>query len=381
MENFNAYNPTSLHFGKNVCRKLPEILKTYGRRILFIYGKGSVIQNGIYNELMSLLDHAGFEITEFSGIKPNPVIEDIENAVRMGIKEKSDMILAVGGGSVIDSAKFVSICIPANFNPWDIVTGIQKPLSFVPLISVLTLAATGTEMNQFAVIQNHNTNEKVGFGSPLMYPKHSFLDPQYTFSVPLNQTAYGISDIIAHAFENFFGIGKSRIADKFAVQIISECMHFAPLVLSEPQNYEYRSNIMMLSTCALNGITVYGKTGGDWAVHSIGHTLSMLFDTPHGASLSIAYPAWFKLMKTRIPEKIKTLSKYLFGNDNIDDFINRMLSFYKSILSPVSLLEVGITPSNREKIFELMKNNKVTGNAHPLSENDYRFLLNEMYGK
>ncbi len=381
MENFTAYNPTSLHFGKNICSNLTDILKIYGKKVFLIYGKGSITKNGIYQDISKKLADAKFEVIEFSGIKPNPILEDIENAIDTAYRENPDIILAIGGGSVIDSAKIISVCINGKLDPWKVVKGKEKPLSAIPVITVLTLAATGTEMNHFAVIQNQKTKEKIGYRNNLMYPKHSFLDPEFTYTVSDNQTAYGISDIIAHSLENYFGYGVSGIADRFSIQIISECLRYAPLVLKEPNNYEYRANIMMLSTCALNGITAYGKTGGDWGVHAIGHTLSMLFDTPHGASLSIAYPAWLKLMKNLIPEKIQTLSTYLFNNDNIDEFINHLIQFYLSIGAPVTLQDIGIELKHREQIFNLMSRNKVSGYVYPLSENDYNQILDYMYGK
>lgn len=379
MNNFTINNPTVLHFGKDVLKELPDTLKEYGKNILLIYGKGSVVKNGYYQNVINLLKEESFNITEYSGIKSNPLIEDVEKAVKKGIENKVDTVLALGGGSVIDTAKTVAVSIPENLNPWDLVTMKLTPQKSLPVITILTLAATGTEMNPYAVIQNHETNEKIGFGYPVMFPKHSFLNPEYTYTVPEDYTAYGITDIIAHSLENFFGNGNSPLADRFAASIVNEAMFFAPLVLENPDNYEYRANILLQSTCALNGITSYGKSGGDWGVHSVGHILSLLYDMPHGATLSVAYPAWFKLMKNRIPERIEKLSELVFLHKDVNRFILDLETFFKSIDCPVSLKSEGFAETEKDVILKLLKKNKVSGSNFKLSDNDLEELVELMF--
>jgi len=378
MKNFTINNPTILHFGKDVLYELPKALNEYGKNILLIYGKGSVVKNGYYQKVINLLED--FNVFEYSGIKPNPVIKDVEKAVKVGIENKIDAILALGGGSVIDTAKTVAVSIPENLNPWDVVKMNMVPKKSLPVIAVLTLAATGTEMNPYAVIQNSETNEKIGFGFPIMFPKHSFIDPEFTFTVPEDYTAYGIVDIIAHAFENFFGKGNSPLADRFVASIVKEAMYFAPLVLGEPDNYDYRANILLQSTCALNGITSYGKAGGDWGVHSAGHILSLLYDMPHGATLSVVYPAWFKLQKERNSERLSRLAELIFDNPNVDKFITDLENFFISINSPINLKSEGFSESEKDVILQMMKQNKVNGNNYQLSEVDYSDLINLMFG-
>ena len=238
MKNFTINNPTILHFGKDVLKDLSKAANEFGKKILLMYGKGSVIRNGYYQSVVDILRKENFTITEYSGIKPNPIVEDVEKAVETGIKNEVDLIIALGGGSVIDTAKTTGVCIPENLNPWDVVKNKILPSKSLPVITILTLAATGTEMNPYAVIQNNRTNEKIGFGFPIMFPKHSFLNPEFTYSVPEDYTAYGITDIIAHASENFFGNGNSPLADRFAASIIKEAMYYAPLVLDEPERSE-----------------------------------------------------------------------------------------------------------------------------------------------
>lgn len=249
----------------------------------------------------------------------------------------------------------------------------------IPLICVLTLAATGTEMNDAAVVQNSETNEKIGFVHPLMFPKHSFLDPIYTYSVSSEYTAYGIVDLIAHTFEAFFAKGESCLADRIVQSIVLEAMRYANLVLQEPENYEYRANVLLQSTCALNGITAYGRAGsGDWGVHNIGHILSMLYDTPHGASLSIVYPAWLQLHKDRISERILKLAKLIFNVNSIDDFLLKLKSFFKSIKAPVRLSEIGIGKDKKTEILELLIKNKASGYNHKLTNEDFEKIVDLM---
>jgi len=379
MENFVAYNPVQLHFGKGVVSKLGTQAQKYGNKALVIYGRGSVKRNGSYQDVINQLQKSEIQYFDYSGIKSNPVVTDVRNAIELINQHQLEFIIAIGGGSVIDSAKVIAVCAVENLDPWSVMKSKLIPRKAMPLISVLTLAATGTEMNAAAVLQNPETNEKTGYVNPLMFPKQSYLDPVYTFSVSPEYTAYGIVDLIAHAFESYFAKGDSGLADRFVQVIVQEAFRYASLVLEEPENYEYRANIMLQSTCALNGITAYGRlSSGDWGVHDIGHTLSYLYDVPHGASLSIAYPAWLKLQESRIPERISKLGMLLFNTPNIEEFRQKLISFFKQIHSPVSLAEIGITNTKKNEIINLMKINKVGGMHHKLSEGDYTELVDLM---
>lgn len=379
MENFVLNNPTVLHFGKNVIEDLAEQIKQYGNKVLLVYGKGSVKKYGYYGKVTKQLKDSNISFVEFSGIKPNPNNKDADEAVKIGIEKKVDLVLALGGGSVIDSAKLIAVSIPENLKTWDVMKGVKVPSKALPIITILTVAATGTEMNHFSVLQNDTTKEKIGARNVMMYPKHSFLDPEFTYSVPKDYTAYGLVDIIAHSFENFFGQGNSPLADRFAVSIIKEVMNFAPLLLNDLNNYEYRANMMLQATYALNGTLAAGKTSGDWGTHSIGHILSLLYDLPHGASLSVAYPAWFKLMKERIPERIKQLSLLLFNTEDINLFISKMENFFNSINSPVYLQDAGIAIEKKQDIINLLTKNKASGYNYQFDE--YEKLVELMYRK
>lgn len=379
IENFKAYNPTRLHFGNDIVDNLNKTITKYGQNVLLIYGQGSVKKFGYYDKVASQLNQAGAKITEYSGIKPNPVIEDVRKASEKGSKANVDLIIALGGGSVIDSAKIISLSIASGHDGWDIMTRKVKPQKAVPLVCVLTLAATGTEMNAAAVVQNHASNEKIGFVNELIFPKESFLDPSFTLSVPKNYTAYGVVDLIAHALEAYFGEGEPSLTDRITFEIIKDAMQWGPHLLENLNNVDLRANIMLDATLALNGLTQYGKKGGDWGVHAIGHELSLLYDLPHGATLSIAYIAWLTLQKERIPERIIKLGQNLFGCNTVDECIDQLSAFFTKIGSPVSLNETEIKPDQKQKILKQLDSNEVSGMHHKLSNADHELLVDLMF--
>ena len=352
-----------------------DTIKPLGNKALFVSGGGSIKKNGIYDQVMGQLDEAGIEVIEYSGIKPNPLVDDVDKAAEMGRKENVDFIIAVGGGSVIDSAKVMSVAIPQDGPAWELVKGSVKASSSLPLVAVLTLAATGTEMNMFAVVQNPETKEKLGFRNPLMYPKYSYLDPQYTYSVSRDYTSWGITDLIAHCLEAYFGEGEATLSDKFVYSIIREAREFGLPLLENLQDYDLRARMMYAATSALNNLTAYGRKYGDWGVHSVGHILSVLYDVAHGASLSIVYPAWMKLHSDRIPGRIKELGKNLFGGHTVDDTIKGFEKLFAEIDSPVRLSQLEIPNIDHGLILKTMIDNKVGGNVYKLSPEDNQKLL------
>lgn len=380
MENFTIHNPVNLHFGQAVVKKLGAAASAYGNKALLVYGKGSVKKNGSYHQTLQSLQDAGIEVFEYDGIKSNPIIEDVDAAAALGRKHKVDMVVAVGGGSVIDSAKIIALTIPVDHSGWEFLDGGKKPQTAVPLICVLTLAATGTEMNSVAVVQSDRHKKKIGYGHRLMFPKHSFLDPDFTRSVPANYTAFGTIDLVAHALEAWFGEGDASLSDRFVIAIIQEAMKYGPDLMNDLENYDLRARIMYAATCALNGMTMPGRKSGDWGVHDLGHTLSLKWDLAHGATLSIVYPAWLKLHKEPAHDRITELGQALFGCNTPEDTIYKLEYFFKLLNSPVRLSEAGIslTAADTEALFEIMRINKVNGNFHKLDEKDYRFLIEHM---
>ena len=380
MEKFVLYNPVQLHFGEGVVETLGFAASTLGKKALVVLGKGSVKTNGSYDQTIRSLAAAGIDYVEYSGIKPNPLIEDVDQAAKLGREENVDMIVAIGGGSVIDSAKIIAITIPTAHSGWDFFEGNKKPLSAIPVIAVLTLAATGTEMNGTAVVQNNTLEKKLGFKHPLIYPKHSFLDPQFTTSVPANHTANGIIDLVAHALEVWFGLGEAPLSDRFITAIIKEAIEVGPKLMNDLQNKNLRARIMYAATCALNGMTLPGKKHGDWAVHGIGHCMSVMWDLAHGVTLSIAYPAWLKIQERRIPERIALLGKEVFGSNNSAETIQQFSDFFSHLGNPVTIPETGISITNddKQRFLSVMKKNKVNGLTHKLTEEDHQLIFDLM---
>ena len=379
MKNFLAFNPVKLHFGKNVVQELGTSASSHGKKALLVYGGGSVLRNGSYHDTRKQLQAQGIHVTEYNGIKPNPRVENVDEAAGIGRTEGVDMVVAVGGGSVIDSAKIIAICIAEGSDAWEVMTGKHKPASALPLIAVLTLAATGTEMNAVSVLQNSETKEKIGYRNDLIYPVHSFLDPSYTQSVPANHTAYGVVDLVAHCLEAWFGEGEATLSDRFVISVIKEAQEFGPKLMKDLDNYELRANIMWAATCALNNLTIYGRESGDWGVHALGHVLSFLYDTAHGATLSIIYPAWMKVLKERAGDRILQLGKELWGSSSVDQSIEGLESFFKSLGGPLKCQEEGIEAICKNEILSLMNKQDAGGMNFSLSDKEREELLEYMF--
>lgn len=378
IENFIAYNPTRLHFGKGVTETLGKTVSQYGKKVLLVYGKGSVKKYGYYDKVLEQLVRAGLGVREYHGIKPNPVVDDVRKAIALGKANKIEVIVAIGGGSVIDSAKIIGLSLANDIDPWEFMTWQAMPEKSIPLVTVLTLAATGTEMNAAAVLQNPETGQKLGFVNPMLFPKDSFLDPSFTATVPKDYTAYGIVDLIAHALEAFFGGGEPSVTDRITLAIIKDAMEWGPQLMADLQNIDLRANIMLDATMALNGLTSYGKTSGDWGVHGLGHELSFLYDLPHGATLSIAYPAWLRLQSERIPQRIQKLGMGLFGTTDLEETIEKLEAFFSSLGSPIRTIETGIDTSKKQEILNQMNKNKVSGMHHALDDDDRAKLVDWM---
>lgn len=375
MENFTIYNPVKVHFGAGVAEQLGTVAAAIHKKVLLVYGQGSIRNNGIYDLVMKQLADAGCEVWEYSGIKSNPVIEDVDTASALGRRNEVGLVLAVGGGSVIDSAKIIAAAIMTSCPAWDLVSRKTKPTGALPVIAVLTLAATGTEMNPFAVVQNQQLGVKTSFSSPYSFPVHSFLDPSFTLSVPANYTGYGIADLMAHVMEAWFGKGKSPLADRIVISILKEAMDAGPLLMKNLRDYTLRARIMYAATLALNGTTMHGRLHGDWGVHAAGHVLSLLYDVPHGASLTVVYPAWLRLMKNREPQRVEELLYHLFQTKDIEEGILMLEGFFRSISCPVKLTDLNLPDQADSTIVEQMIRNRVSGMHHQLDAEDYRNLV------
>jgi alcohol dehydrogenase YqhD (iron-dependent ADH family) len=378
MENFVIYNPTKVIFGKNAIEKLPKYIPSEIQNVLLLYGQGSILKNGIFKQVTAQLKLAGIEWKEFSGIRSNPLIEHVREAVEIVKENALQGIIAVGGGSVIDSAKAIAASAYYHGDPWDLFNGRYKPESVLPLFTVLTLAATGTEMNSFSVVQNEQQGLKGSFASPYVYPVISFLDPEYTMSVPSDYTGYGLTDVCAHAMEAFFGHGDAPLSDRFVASIINEILIAGPALLKDLHNYDLRARVMYAATMALNNLTVYGRVSGDWGVHGIGHELSLFYNIPHGATLSVVYPAWLRLQADRIPLRISRFGVLVFGTGVIRDVIRKTEQMFEQFECPIRLQQLGIEQLDEQLLLANLEKNKVSGYAQELQSDDYLKLIEYM---
>lgn len=380
MENFSAYNPTRIQFGRDCNKSIGTDAAQIGQKAFIIIGKGSVKKNGILEQVTKHLKTANIAFEIFEGIKSNPEYQDADAAVAQAKKFGAQMIIAVGGGSVIDTAKAVCAGFYSEHSVWEFYSGKGiKPTAALPLLVVLTLAATGTEMNRFTVLQDTANKHKRGWGNELLYPYISYLDPVYTFSVPAGYTAYGIADLMAHTFELFFGIDASPLSDHLASDIIKLALQYGPAAIANPNDYEARANLLWLSTVALNGTLNAGKRNGDFGVHAYEHVLSVLFDIPHGAGLSIIYPAWMKHFYGQIEAKMDFMAERTLGPGmNGKDFIDALEAFYGAIGTPKRLVEWGIGTDQHALIVQTLVDNKVRGSYFDMQKADYEAILKLM---
>lgn len=353
MNNFVLYNPTKIIFGTEAMAQLAENVAVYGHKLLLTYGQGSIKKNGIYSQVMSQL--RDFTVQEFGGIEPNPRLETLCQAIALAREFKPDLILAVGGGSVIDGSKLIAAGYGYNGDSWDIVTRKVEVKNPLPLATVLTVAATGSEMDPYAVISKWETKEKRSFGANSLLPKFSILDPRHTFSVSREQTAYGIVDIFSHVLEQYINttIG-SPLQDRFSESILLTLVENAPKVLEELNNYEARANIMLCSTMALNGLIAMG-VNEDWATYMIEHEISAFYDIPHGAGLAIITPRWMREVKEQKSRKIGQLGKRVFGlssegKELLEGTVDKVTNFFLSLGLKLNLSEWGID----DKYFDII---------------------------
>lgn len=294
MKNFHYHMPVDLFFGEGQLEQLAPQMKRFGNRVLLVYGGGSIKRNGIYQQILDIFTQEGISHWELAGVEPNPRLETVIRGVELCRTHKVELILAVGGGSSIDCAKVIAGSVHYDGNPWDIVLNSKLVKNALPLGVILTLSATGSEMDPMAVITNTDANLKYGVGHPDFIPKFSILDPTFTYTVPASQTAAGTADMMSHTFESYFTLNDGAfLINRLAEGILQTCIHYGPIALKEPENYEARANLMWASSLAINGLLKNGKEC-PWSVHAMEHALSAYYDVTHGVGLAILTPAWME---------------------------------------------------------------------------------------
>jgi hypothetical protein len=292
MNHFIYDIPTRVYFGEDQLGHLGEELSKYGKRVLLTYGGGSIKELGLYDKVVEEIEKAGLKLFELSGIEPNPRVSSVNQGAAICKKEKIDVLLAVGGGSVIDCTKFIGAATFYDGDAWDILMGKVTVAHCLPIIDVLTLAATGSEMDSAGVISNPETKDKIGLMFPVMRPKVSFLDPTNTYTVSRYQTACGAADMLSHIIEVYFNMNQDLyMLDAVMEGLMKTIIRFAPIAMEQPNNYEARANLMWTSSWAINGFVMGGKRQA-WSCHPIEHELSAIYDITHGLGLAILTPRW-----------------------------------------------------------------------------------------
>ncbi|MCL3780803.1 iron-containing alcohol dehydrogenase [Prolixibacteraceae bacterium JC049] len=365
MNNFQFYNPVHIEFGKGQISKLSKLVPA-NAKILMTYGGGSIKRNGVYDQVKEAL--SGHTLIEFSGIEPNPKYETLMKAVEIIRNEKIDFLLAVGGGSVIDGTKFISAAVNYEGDPWQIlahrdVSGIKDPL---PIGAVLTLPATGSEMNGNSVVTKAETKEKLAFGTPAVMPKFSILDPEVIYSLPKKQISNGIIDAFIHVLEQYLTYPvNSPIQDRFAESILATLVEEGPKVYAEPTNYDAAANFMWAATMALNGLIGVGVPQ-DWSTHMIGHELTAFHGIDHGRTLAIVLPGVMRVKQENKREKLLQYGERIWNitegtfEERLELIIAKTEAFFHSLETPTRLSDYEVPASTIDKICDRFEQRRIT---------------------
>jgi len=363
MQNFVFHNPTKILFGRNTVNSIGSESAAWGSKALLIYGKNSIKQNGLYDQVITSLQAAGIDVTEHGGVCPNPLLSHVRLGIEKVKKNNIEVIIAVGGGSVIDSAKAISAGALVEHDVWKFFTGKKSIKKTLPVTTVLTIAAAGSEMNSGMVITNDDTRGKFGFGNKLLYPKTSILDPEVTFTVQPDYTAYGAVDAVAHVLEFYMTASDpaTSVQDRLMEGLVENAMDSCNRCLDAPEDYNARADLMWTATLALNGLTAAGLGRVGFPMHMIEHSLSALYDIPHGAGLSIVIPGWLRWFMRTNESRIANLGRRVFPPTDLAAYsdeqmaqraITMLHNWFGRIGSPTSLEEADIPKTDIPKIAE-----------------------------
>ncbi|AEB06770.1 iron-containing alcohol dehydrogenase [Coriobacterium glomerans PW2] len=367
MNDFTFYSPTRFVFGRGAVDRVGRELAADGRRrALIVYGRGSVARTGTLQRVRSSLAAAGIEAAELGGVRPNPEIGSVRQGVRIAREMRSDIILALGGGSAIDAAKAIALATPYEGDAWDFFAKRAQPAAPLPVAVVLTIPASGSEASNSSVVSNDAEHLKSGINTDLIRPVCAIMDPELTFTLPPYQTAAGVCDMICHVMERFFsGEPAVTVTDGIGCSLIRSAIQMGPRVMADPLDYDARANLMWISTLAHNGLAglgmgVAGKRDGDWSAHALEHELSAL-DTSitHGAGLAVIFPAWMRHVWSAHPERFLTFGKEIFdiepveenplaAKDAIECSIDELQNFFVSLGMPRTLAELGLVEDDIE---------------------------------
>lgn len=386
MENFTFCSPTNFVFGKGTEEKVGELCSKYGaKKILIVYGGGSVVRSGLLDRVKDSLTKAGLVYTELGGVKPNPEDDKVREGIKMVREEGIDFLLPVGGGSTIDTAKGIACGALYDGDFWDFYVGKSVIQKAMPVGVVLTIPAAGSEGSGNSVITNTSTMQKLSLRCPdHLRPVFSIMNPELTFTLSPYQTACGICDMMVHIFERYFTNSEAvGISDRLCEGILESIMEEAPKVMADPENYEARANLMWAGNIAHNGTCGIGRIE-DWSSHFIEHEISSMYGVTHGAGLSVIFPAWMEFTSKINPSKAKQLSIRVLGvspnylNDDVIALgINKLREFWKSLGLPVTMHELGVDNPDIDALVRNLHANKgeIIGNYVPLTKDMTRQIL------
>lgn len=365
MNNFVFFPATKYVFGRGVENKVADELKAFGmKKPLIVYGKGSVVRSGLLDRVKKSLEEAGIPYAELGGVQPNPVDTKVYEGIELAKKEGIDSVLAVGGGSAIDTAKAIAAAMPYDGDFWDFYCGKAKVKNALPVGVVLTIPAAGSEGSGNTVITKLDGLHKLGMGSDVLRPKFALMNPKLTFTLPPYQTAAGITDMMAHIMERYFTNTQNvEITDRVAEGVLKAIIEEAPKVIANPEDYDARANIMWSGTLAHNGVCSGGREE-DWSTHALEHELSAVYGVTHGAGLAVMFPAWMTYAKDGNPGKLAQFARRVFDVVEPDDSkaaalgIEALKSFLTSIGMPVSMKELGIEKPDVKLLAEKVTENK-----------------------
>ncbi len=383
MENFTFKNATKIIFGKNTENQAGSEIKKYGSRVLLHYGSGSIKKHGLYGRVIKSLRDDRLEIVELGGVQPNPKLSLVKKGIDICRKEKIDFILAVGGGSVIDSAKAIAIGVPYSGDVWDFYTGRAEANEIVPLGVILTIPAAGSEASNGSVITREKGHYKRAFGSELLRPEFAILNPEISYTLPPYQTACGASDIMAHVMERYFTrVQNVELTDRLCEATLKTIINNVPIALKEPKNYEARAEIMWAGTVAHNDLIGTGRIG-DWGSHDIEHEISGIYDIAHGAGLSIVFPAWMKYVYKQDVERFAQFAVNVWSVE--PDFkdvekvalegIKKLKNYFSKIGLPTTLKEADISDDRIEEMAAKCTESGPVGNFVELNRDDVLKIL------
>lgn len=385
MQNFDYMTPTRLIFGRDAIAKLPEVMTQFGKKILLTYGGGSIKKIGLYQKVLEMLK--GYDIVELPGIQPNPKYDpSVLDGVRLCKEHNVDVILSVGGGSVLDYSKSIAAGAKYDGDPWDLISYKVKAKAALPIVDILTLAATGSEYDCGGVISRTETNDKIGYIDPLLFPVVSILDPVYTFTVSKKQTAAGIADAMNHTIEQYFVEDSTLLNDGFCESMLRSLMTNGRKCLENPEDYTARAEMMLACTYGCNGILALGNSYSGWPCHGIEHALSAYYDITHGEGLAIITPRWMRhILSERTMDRFVKYGINVFGIDPTlpkqeiaGKAIDATYEFFESINIPMHLREVGIDDSRIDEMAHHIAVNEGLDKAYaPLTEQDIKEILLE----